>query len=331
MNRSRIEWCDYTFNVITGCRHDCPYCYARKMALRFKGDTGQNIGKTGAYLRTEDGLYVLENAFKDENGSTIMYPFGFEPTFHKYRLDQLNTIGNGKRIFVGALTDMFGNWVPEGWIGSVMDACLEQPQHMYLFLTKNPGRYKNIPLPEGDHFWYGTSVTRQMEVERILHLPKGSRQFISIEPILEKVTIPDDYLKGIGWILIGAETGIRKGKIIPSADWVKDIVLLADEHGIPVFMKDSLITVVGEDNMRRKYPPELLLSQEKQKGDPRLYAACLLCKKPAEKMQMVTLDAKVGQRSIHKTICMMCRSCFETWCREHGIEGYTEELFVRRR
>ncbi|OPZ23313.1 MAG: Phage protein Gp37/Gp68 [Lentisphaerae bacterium ADurb.BinA184] len=32
MNATNIEWCDRTWNVITGCRHGCPYCYARRAA-----------------------------------------------------------------------------------------------------------------------------------------------------------------------------------------------------------------------------------------------------------------------------------------------------------
>lgn len=37
MNKSGIEWCDHTWNPITGCRHGCSYCYADKMSLRFCG------------------------------------------------------------------------------------------------------------------------------------------------------------------------------------------------------------------------------------------------------------------------------------------------------
>lgn len=38
MNKSGIEWCDHTWNPITGCRHGCSYCYADKMSLRFCGN-----------------------------------------------------------------------------------------------------------------------------------------------------------------------------------------------------------------------------------------------------------------------------------------------------
>ena len=43
MNRSKIEWCDHTWNPISGCRHNCPYCYARRMTARFAGDVRLNL------------------------------------------------------------------------------------------------------------------------------------------------------------------------------------------------------------------------------------------------------------------------------------------------
>ena len=50
----------------------------------------------------------------------------------------------------------------------------------------------------------------------------------------------------------GAETGNRKGKIIPQKSWIDDIVRLADHHGIKVFMKGSLRGIMGEDFRRDK-------------------------------------------------------------------------------
>jgi len=29
------EWAQFTTNIITGCKHDCKYCYAKSMAIRF--------------------------------------------------------------------------------------------------------------------------------------------------------------------------------------------------------------------------------------------------------------------------------------------------------
>ena len=53
MNKSKIEWCDHTWNPITGCRHNCSYCYARRMTARFAGDDMRRLKK-----------YVKDNAIR---------------------------------------------------------------------------------------------------------------------------------------------------------------------------------------------------------------------------------------------------------------------------
>lgn len=35
--KTKIDWADSTWNPVTGCRHSCEYCYARKIAERFGG------------------------------------------------------------------------------------------------------------------------------------------------------------------------------------------------------------------------------------------------------------------------------------------------------
>ena len=84
MNKSGIEWCDHTWNPITGCRHGCSYCYADKMSLRFCGNMKRNMVQTDQY-RMEGDLFVLDKPFMNEDGKPVIYPFGFEPTLHIYR------------------------------------------------------------------------------------------------------------------------------------------------------------------------------------------------------------------------------------------------------
>lgn len=33
--KTKIDWCDATWNPVTGCLHGCEYCYARRIAERF--------------------------------------------------------------------------------------------------------------------------------------------------------------------------------------------------------------------------------------------------------------------------------------------------------
>lgn len=64
-------------------------------------------------------------------------------------------------------------------------------------------------------------------------------------------------IERIKWIIIGAETGNREDKVKPKKRWIDKIVKFANRNEIPVFMKDSLIDVVGEGNMLREFPLQL--------------------------------------------------------------------------
>ncbi len=35
MNKTKIEWTDYTWNPVVGCKNGCWYCYAKRMNDRF--------------------------------------------------------------------------------------------------------------------------------------------------------------------------------------------------------------------------------------------------------------------------------------------------------
>ena len=138
MEKSKIEWCDSTWNPVSGCYHPCPYCYARSTANRFKGCDCAAGGETD-----ENVVYLKERltvTSKDGVTRNAAYPFGFTPTFHEYRLNDPLTKGFGKTIFVCSMADLFGDWVPDEWIKKVFDACKAASGHRYLFLTKNPAR-----------------------------------------------------------------------------------------------------------------------------------------------------------------------------------------------
>ena len=76
MNKSLIEWCDFTWNPVTGCQHGCLYCYAAKQANRFSGNV--LINKTSEQLRKEwderGTRWVLEKPFKNEIGKVTPFP-----------------------------------------------------------------------------------------------------------------------------------------------------------------------------------------------------------------------------------------------------------------
>ena len=245
MDKTKIDWADMSWNPITGCLHGCEYCYAWHIAERFGNK----------YLPYGDGtINVLEAPMDGEKGIDP-YPFGFEPTFHRYRLGEPVRKRRPRNIFVCSMADLFGEWVPDEWIQAVFAACKAAPQHRYLFLTKNPERYKEIqfkiPLPTSDRYWYGTTLTgTDGETLRF----SGKNCFLSIEPLLEPINAVDLW-KRFGWVIIGAETGNRKDKVVPKREWIESIVAECQIAGIPVFMKSNLRDVWGDD-LIQEYPWE---------------------------------------------------------------------------
>jgi len=206
MNRSRIEWTDFTWNPVTGCRHNCPYCYARKMSRRF--------GQTWRELE-------------------------FEPTFHPKRIDEPLRRKKPAKIFVCSMADLFGRWVPTKWIDSVLETVRAAPWHTYQFLTKAPGGLIWHDFPA--HAWVGVTVTRQAHLEPALRaldaVSAPSVKFLSFEPFLERINLP--YLLPINWAIVGGLTG-APWDVEAMAPEVSRLVEALDAAGVPVFQKPNL-------------------------------------------------------------------------------------------
>lgn len=298
MDRTKIDWCDSTWNPVTGCLHGCEYCYARGIANRFSG---------GGEKWTDDNLFVLDKKFySEESESACPYPYGFKPTFHKYKLDEYAN-KKGRNIFVCSMADLFGAWVPDDWKIEVLDSCRKAQQHNYLFLTKDPigysiwptEKYKNFNDYEAytENMWLGVTYTGRERLEghyqdwEIGHslsiwtnfwylwrmsntiLPTKAHKFISIEPLwcdicevedereagklLENFLLPRRYKSFFDWIIVGAETGRRKDKVIPKREWIEKLVDLCKKAEIPIFMKSSLADIWGEPLMQ-EFPEQLM-------------------------------------------------------------------------
>ena len=73
-------------------------------------------------------------------------------------------------------------------------------------------------------------------------------------------------LSGIDWIVIGTETGRRKGKAISRPEWVRNLTDQAHALDIPVFMKEDLCPILGEENLVQELPKAFADVLEKQKA-----------------------------------------------------------------
>ena len=271
MNKSDIDYLTHTWNPITGCLHECrkTYCYASKMVNRFSGWGFQIDGRPICNCNVDTGakfgvLHDIEKPltkdFPDNKGPIDPYPFGFEPTFHRYRLNEPAKLKKPSTIGVVYMGDLFGDWILDEWIEKVFESCEAAPQHKYLFLTKNPKRYKEVlPLWKSHHgkltnMWFGTTVTGDSDKQKAWDLltstNKNINKFLSVEPLLSAFNLNDcelllkDYKNKatignyIDWIIVGAQTG--PGAKPPNPEWVQLIINQAREANIPVFMKSNL-------------------------------------------------------------------------------------------
>lgn len=209
MNRTNIEWTDYTWNPITGCSRRCPHCYAWRMAKRLAGRYGYP---------------------KDDP---------FQVTFHPDRLKEPRSVKKPSKIFTCSMGEIFDQKSHYSWIELVFAEMKRNPQHIFQILTQCAEVLWQFSFPDNCHV--GVTVTRNREAERIKHLLdtklnlRAKLVFTSFEPLLENVHAD---LHALDWIIIGAQTGTKKKTFEDS--WVDQLVYEARILEIPVFMKDNL-------------------------------------------------------------------------------------------
>ena len=249
--KESIGWATKTWNPVTGCwgpggteqqPNRCPYCYAHRMAKRLRGRFD----------------YPLEDPFA--------------PTFHAERLSWPSRWKRPKKIFVCSMGDLFGPWIGDGVVNTVLNTARKYNTHTYFFLTKYAKRYTAINLPDSNIFFGVTVEDQGRASERIPLLLDGliGKRFVSIEPVLGPVNLEKiitfskgiyvswlDALKGkayhngpggviatdkrkLAWVIVGAQTGPGAKDNAPKQEWIEALVEQVKRHGIPLFMKNNL-------------------------------------------------------------------------------------------
>lgn len=221
MRKTKIDWCDSTINCVYGCPNNCTYCYGNVMNKRFHFCKDWKVPE-----------------WKPEHLKDF---YSKKP----------------KSIFIDSMSDI-GTWKQE-WLNAVLKAINDNPQHRYIALTKwldllvDKLNRSNVPVV--NNMWIGTSITTQAQADKYTELDIwiGNIDFFSIEPILEPIQLPCMPRT----LIIGAETGNRKDKVIPQKEWIDSLVAQADAHNSIVFMKESLRKIMGDDFRQDKLPWEI--------------------------------------------------------------------------
>ena len=164
-------------------------------------------------------------------------------------------------------------------------------------------------MRQNENFWYGSTVTSQSIP---FFFSRNHHTFLSVEPISEPFDKIEEmkHLVDIDWIIIGAETGNRKDKPVPKHSWFNSIVDVAVKTNIPVFMKDSLTNIVGEDNILRLIPEEMKKIVYSEETEKKLFADCGICHETNRKSEMHTILSKRSRNEGAKVIGYVCDNCY---------------------
>lgn len=151
-----------------------------------------------------------------------------------------------KRIFVGSMTDIFGEWVPDWMLFALFQAMDQSPFQTFQFLTKRPARAAEVigswlrhvglgQLPA--NIWLGTSAEDQATYDdRIKWLSRCLAQirFLSLEPLLGPINLGGD-IKEVDWVIVGGESGPRARPL--DLEWIYDILVQCNRAEISTFVK----------------------------------------------------------------------------------------------
>lgn len=251
---TKIEWTNETLNPIIGCSkvsEGCENCYAERMACRLA-----HMNKR-AY---QDVTQPNENItwFEQWNSKTAFVPSALDKPLKRKKPTM---------YFVCSMGDFLHPTVYQSWLHEVLNVVRITPQHTYQFLTKRPERFFEYEwkcakygfdysekLP--DNLWLGVTAENQAMADKRIPILKqipAAVRFVSVEPMLEGVEIPNTVLRKLDWVIIGAESGPNRRPC--RMEWVESVVDQCKAAGVPVFVKQ--IDVNGKlVKMPPGYPQE---------------------------------------------------------------------------
>ena len=245
MAKTKIDWCDFVWNPVWGCLNNCKFCYARKIAKRFwKVIYKREID----FLQSKfcyDGTWtpeMIEEKLKN-----------FEPIFleHRFKQGEPNFPSKPSKIFVNSMSEIY--YWDKLSILRVIETIKKYPKHIFMFLTKFPEVYGLYNFPKNCFLGVTITYTFSNLNHKLCKNAKFNKRFISFEPLLN--FSEGDFINYCiypqpDWIIVGAQTNPYRP---PERKWLEKIVGWCRKDNIPLFMKNNLKPVWG-DNLIQEFP-----------------------------------------------------------------------------
>lgn len=210
VGKTKIEWCDYSWNCWIGCAKvspACDHCYAEDMMDHRYGRVRWGIG--------EDRVRT--------SATTWAAPFKWDRA--------AAAAGKPATVFCLSLGDIWDNEVDPQWRRDAFAVMEQTPNLIYLLLSKRIGnaekmcdpRAGNPCLPQNAAL--GATMINQEEWSRDLPKLKRAKEalgarfsFASVEPMLGPIDAMGDFPD---WVIVGGESGHKARPMNPV--WVRSL------------------------------------------------------------------------------------------------------------
>lgn len=241
-----ISWCHHTANLWWGCVEispECDNCYAREWAKRF------DRAKWGAHEPRLEMPNVWKELAKMQRDAA--------------RAEAVHS------VFVGSMMDIAevdhplvdSNGLPTGRTTAVLRDRLfseihggHYPNLLFLLLSKRPQNYLKMVsdawrFGPPSNVWFGATAGTQKSMNAnataLLSIDGPAGIFLSCEPLLEQVIVPEEFLapnfadddprRTKRWLIAGGESGQKARFTHPS--WVSSLRDQCESFGCPFHFK----------------------------------------------------------------------------------------------
>jgi len=205
---SAIEWTDATVNFWWGCTAvgpGCEHCYAEAWAKR----TGLAWGLGTERRKIKSAVKLL---YKLHNGYSWWAA--------DYHIGKINLTPR-RRVFIQSMSDLFDTEVPIEWFGEAWQHIAACDWLDIQIVTKRISVVEKRLAAIGATGWPAhaglmISVVNQVEADRdiprliALKAKLGIPWIgLSMEPLLGKVALRDEWLAALDWVIVGGESGSK--------------------------------------------------------------------------------------------------------------------------